>query len=84
MHKRVTSNMQLFYMALVSDSVVGENMVKARLDNLAADCELGNIKIPGVSNDKKDEDYEQWDPPAPSGGLVALPACKICGSDARV
>ena len=57
----------MFYLGLVCDAVVGENMVKARLDNLAADCELGNIKIPGVSTDKKDEVCEQCDAPMPPG-----------------
>ena len=28
-------------------------MLKHRMDNLAVDCELGKLKIPGINNDEK-------------------------------
>ncbi len=41
-------NLPTFYLGLVCDQNHGDNLVKSRVDTLALDCELGNLKVPGI------------------------------------
>ena len=66
MHKRLATNLPMFYLGLVSDSAVGENVLRARTDTIAADVGLGKVKLPGAVQEEDEDANIVSAPPLPA------------------
>jgi hypothetical protein len=51
LHKKLASNLPLFYLGLTYDAASTDNLMKARCDVLASQLEVGKLKIPGVADE---------------------------------
>lgn len=66
-HKKLASNLPLFYVGLAGDLASGENVLRARTDLLAGQLEAGTLKISGVGSDvKMPDDKHTALPPVPN------------------
>ncbi len=66
-HKKLATNLPLFYIGLANDLASGETILRARTDLLAGQLEASTLKVSGVSSEEK----------LPDDRLTAMPPVPI-------